>query len=273
MRLVATDLDRTLLNDEGRLSDKNLRALERLKQHDFTTIIATGRNIYSARKILDSNLNFDHLIFSSGSGVLDWRKDELIFNVSLTMSDSARAVDILLKHKADFMIHDEVPDNHHFLYYDHGYNNVDFRNRISLYEEFANEWDKSEIKFPVSQILAVIPQDEMQKFDLIREELSFVKVIRTTSPLDHSTIWLEIFPSHVSKGHTLSWLCNRLGIDQKNTFSLGNDYNDIDMLEWTNQGYLVANAPDDMKSNYPHTLSNEDDGFSVWVEQILKKEN
>jgi Cof subfamily protein (haloacid dehalogenase superfamily) len=273
MKLAATDLDRTLLDNAGNLSDRNLKALNKLKSKGFVTVIATGRNLYSARKVLEPDLPLDYLVFSSGCGVLDWDKDRIIYNRTLSEESVDRAVKILMKHKADFMIHKEIPHNHHFVFFQNGFYNADFQQRIKIYRDFTSEWNGEKINFNVSQILAVIPEKEMAKFNEIRHELEFVKVIRTTSPLDHETRWLEIFPPDVSKGHTLAWLSKELNIPAENTYSLGNDYNDIDMLEWTEVSYLVANAFEDLKLIFPHTLSNEENGFSVWAENIIKKGN
>ncbi|KQC11613.1 MAG: hypothetical protein APR54_10725 [Candidatus Cloacimonas sp. SDB] len=269
MKLVATDLDRTLLNDDNLLSDRNLKTLKLLRKNGLITVIVTGRNLYSAHKVLDSDLPVDYLIFSSGSGIVDWKSKEIIYKRSLNPAEVEESVKILMRHQADFMIHQEIPRNHLFVYYQNGFYNQDFLNRIKLYNDQAGNWNDAVLKKPASQILAVIPKAEMNKFFGLRQELDFVKVIRTTSPLDHKTLWLEIFPENVSKGHTLKWLSRKLNIPRKNTCSLGNDYNDIDLLEWTRVSYLVANAPEELKRSYPQTLSNNEDGFSEWVEKVV----
>jgi len=269
MKLVATDLDRTLLNDADLISDRNLRTLELLQKCGSIPVIVTGRNLFSAQKVLSPDLPIDYLIFSSGSGIVDWKSKEIIYKKSLHSLEVEKSVKILMQHQADFMIHLEIPQNHLFVYYQNGFYNQDFLNRIKLYKDQAKNWNEDVLKQPASQILAVIPEAEMDKFNRIKQELDFVKVIRTTSPLDHKTLWLEIFPENVSKGHTLKWLSRKLNIPRKNTCSLGNDYNDIDMLSWTRVSNLVANAPDELKMNYPQTLSNNEDGFSEWVQNVI----
>lgn len=271
MKIAATDLDRTLLHDNESLSEINLQALHDLKAAGFVNVVATGRNILSAHKVIAADLPVDYLIFSSGCGVIDWRTQKIIYERKLPQIEIKQTIAVLMLHKADFMIHQEIPDNHFFQYYQNGFANEDFHKRIELYEDFALPWD-GKIPESASQILAVIPVAELEKFDLIKQELNFVKVIRATSPLDHITVWLEIFPADVSKGHTLEWLSKKLKIPRKNTCSLGNDYNDIDMLNWTAHSYLVDNAPADLKVQFPKVKSNLENGFSHWAQHIIKLE-
>jgi len=267
--MVVTDLDRTLLNNDNVISDQNLDTLGKLKTKGFITAIATGRNLYSAYKVLQDDLSLDYLLFSSGCGIMHWQDKKIIQKRSLNKSEINKAVEVLIRHQADFMIHQQIPENHRFYYYSNGSSNSDFLNRIKLYNDFAEPLNNKLDLHTASQILAVIPLEERWRFENIKQELDFVKVIRATSPLDHKTLWLEIFPEMVSKGHALEWLCKELLINRENTFSLGNDYNDIDMLDWTEGSHVVSNAPDDLKEIYPVTASNEENGFSVWVENTI----
>ena len=73
---------------------------------------------------------------------------------------------------------------------------------------------------------------------------------------------MEIFPKTVSKGHGVDWLCKKLKINKSKTISIGNDYNDIDMLEYTAEKYVVSNAPEDLKEKFPVCKSNQESGFT-----------
>ena len=108
-----------------------------------------------------------------------------------------------------------------------------------------------------------------EQFEKIKSEIHFLQVIRATSPLDHKSIWLEIFPKGVSKGHAANRLCNFLQIKRHNTIGIGNDYNDIDLLDWTARSFAVANSPKELKQKYETVKSNEEDGFAEVAEKIL----
>ena len=268
IKALFTDLDRTLLKDNGMFSEANLKAMKDLSDNNVKLIIATGRNTLSAKKVLTKKHEFDFLMFSSGAGIINWQNSEIIYENNLNTRDTQRTIDILLNNDVDFMVHDVIPENHKFYYWIH-HSLPDFKRRIKLYEEFAQplELDRSPIK--ATQLLVVLKQEEEEKYELIKNELKFVKVIRATSPLDHKSIWLEIFPRNISKGQSAEWLCRNLEIEQEETVGIGNDFNDMDLLEMTYKSYVVANAPEALKQKYEIVSSNEEDGFTEVVNKIL----
>ena len=83
---------------------------------------------------------------------------------------------------------------------------------------------------------------------------------------------LQVFPQDISKGHSAEWLCNKLGIEKNKTVGIGNDFNDVDLLEKTHQSYVVANAPDELKQQFEVVASNENDGFAEVVQKIFSNE-
>ena len=268
IKIVFTDLDRTLLKDDNTLSAKNLAALHDLKEKGIVTVIATGRNILSAKRVLSDNIPFDYLMFSSGSGIMDWKSQKVIYENHLEAWEIVRTMSILLAYNIDFMIHEPIPDNHKFYYARKKLKNFDFEKRIILYKPYAVPLE--ELPQKASQFVAILPPQGNDKFEKIKKELDFLKVIRATSPLDHESIWLEVFPKGVSKGHSAQWLCEYLSVSQEETLSIGNDFNDIDLLNWTAQSYVVENAPKELKQKYQTTSSNEEDGFAEVVVCILK---
>ena len=271
IKAVFTDLDRTLLKNNGTFSETNLRAMKVLAENNIKLIIATGRNILSAKKVLTIEHCFDYLVFSSGAGIIHWQTKEIIYENHINKENTKKAIDILLKHDVDFMVHDIIPENHKFYYWIH-HLLPDFRRRIKLYNEFAKplELDHSPIK--ATQLLAVLKQNEEDKFERIKNELKFVKVIRATSPLDNRSIWLEVFPQNISKGHSAKWLCKELGIEKNETVGIGNDFNDVDLLEMTHESNVVANAPDELKQRFNVVGSNEKNGFAKVVKRIVSNE-
>ena len=94
-------------------------------------------------------------------------------------------------------------------------------------------------------------------------------MVRTTSPLDGESVWIEIFPNHVSKGTTAAWLAERLGIEPYDTAAVGNDYNDLDLLGWAHRSYVVENAPEDLSPGSMAVASNDESGVAMAVEHWL----
>jgi len=267
-KIVITDLDRTLLRDDNTLSKGNFKTLKKLQNKKIIVAVATGRNIFSAKRVLPDNLPIDFLIFSSGVGIIDWKTKNIINENHLIKEEVDKTLKIFLKYKVDFMVHEPVPENHRFQYKRVNKNNTDFERRIKLYKFFANPL--KQINQQASQFIAILKPGSDRKFEEIKNEINFLKVIRATSPLDHKSIWLEVFPNGVSKGHSAEWLCKKLGIEQTQTISIGNDYNDIELLEWTAQSYVVENSPEQLKKRFLITKSNEEDGFAEVVEKEFR---
>lgn len=260
--MVVTDLDGTLLDDAQQVSEMDWRTLERLERSGIVRVIATGRNYFSAKKVLTPNFPIDYLIFASGAGLIHWAEKELLFRHEIPAEQVIEISNYLIRNNIDFMIHKPLPDSHHFLYHYSGAHNPDFTQRVELYSEYAAPLNSHLAKFgPASQFITIIPK-EIHLLDQMKKDLVDFKVIRATSPLDRKTMWVEIFPATVSKARAAQWLCRRLQIRKNHVLAVGNDYNDLDLLCWAEHSYLVANAPDDIKDRFKLTASNGESGFS-----------
>jgi hydroxymethylpyrimidine pyrophosphatase-like HAD family hydrolase len=110
-------------------------------------------------------------------------------------------------------------------------------------------------------LLAVIPPD-LERMEVLRRALSGLQVIRTTSPVDGRSIWVEFFPQGVSKASGCAWLADRLGLGQADVYALGNDYNDLHMLEWAGHAAVVANAASDLREQFAVVSSHDEDGLT-----------
>lgn len=267
VKIVFTDLDGTLLDSRGIVSRENLACLHRLGAGNIQRVIATGRSQYSFKKVITQPFPADYLIFSSGAGIISLPDGQLLRSSGLSTSDISAITDHLGEHRADFMVHHPVPDNHRFVYCGNPAANVDFSKRIELYRSFADEYGIS-APFPATaaQIIAIL-SDNTEHFSLIKAGLEDYQVTRTTSPLDHHSIWMEILPRDTHKGSAAAWLCNHLGIDRAESLGIGNDYNDLDLLDFTRHSYLLGNSPAELHDRYRLEHSNDENGFSRAVEK------
>ena len=99
----------------------------------------------------------------------------------------------------------------------------------------------------------------------MREALPGLSVIQTTSPLDHTSTWIELFHPDVSKSSTAAWLAAELNVDPMDTMAIGNDYNDQDLLAWAADSFVVENAPSDLRARFQTVASNNDCGVAEAV--------
>jgi len=267
--MVVTDLDGTLLNDDQQAQQKDLYTLNKLGDQNILRVVATGRNLYSALNQLERNFPIDYLIFSSGAGILEWKTQRLIHSEYLPGHQVEAIARKLIDYDIDFMIHEVIPENHKFVYHRGHQHNPDFERRYRLYEKFAEPLDPATENYQHACQILAIPGERTELHEQLIREIPGAKVIRTTSPLDGISMWIEIFPAGVSKGHGVEWLCRHTHTDPAKTLGIGNDYNDLDLLKFTQNSFVVENAPDDLKNLYPSCDSNQHCGFTDAVKRIM----
>lgn len=267
-RALALDFDGTIAM-EGRIRPWAEELLEGAVPEDTLRLIVTGRSFMSLAAAWTRPWPIDLLIYSSGAGIYSCADKEILYQRNLSGDDTREAVRLLLKRKVDFMIHDPIPDNHRFRYH-HEKGHPDFLKRIRHYLPFARPFDPGDESPDAScQLLAVGDRDDL--YPGLYQELrnAGFGVIHTTSPLDGESIWMEIFPKDVSKGQTLALLCDQLKIPDSRVFALGNDYNDYSMLRWAGNAFLVKEAPEELKREFPVAGSMADEGVPKRLKEWL----
>ena len=271
--LVVTDLDGTLLDSASRLGGAHRRALEALGRNGTVRTVATGRSLYSARTVMPADFPIDYLVFSSGIGVMSWVGRRLLRPRSMARSVVSDLVARLRALSLDFMVHHAAPDTHCFHFFRASCGNTDFERRIERYARFSQRLcggDGLPGEVEVSQLLVVEPPGTASHLDLLAREFGDVHVVRTTSPLDHASTWIELLPKGASKSRAADWIRTRHGIDRARTIAVGNDYNDLDMLEWADRACVVSNAPGSMRARFEVVRSNDEGGFTDAVRPLLR---
>jgi len=270
IKLVVSDLDGTLLNSFGKVSQEDIETLFELGRQGVVRAIATGRSPYSFDKVIPADFPIDYLIFSSGAGTLEWKKRKIHYTTELLPDEVQGVADILIQNEVDFMVHEPIPANHRFLYHQASTNNSDFIRRIEIYHQYCQPYIPG-IAYGSSatQILAVLPKN-VELFEKLKSLFPAMKVIRATSPLDGHSIWMEIFRKDVSKAHGVGYLCGLLKIQNNQVLTIGNDFNDLDMLSNFEVSFVVSNAPEELKEQFPSVKSNNESGFSDAVRRMFK---
>lgn len=276
--LFVTDLDGTLLRDDKTISQEDMEALGYLKAKGVVTAIATGRSLYSLQKVMApmgflsaGTLPFDYIIFSTGAGIMTYPGCRILKKLSLGSDDVVDICDCFDRMKLDYMVHCPIPDTNKFVYKSHGDDNPDFFARIQIYMAYARQFTGRLIGFgPATQILSVVPGGKPRAFmEVLANDLKKFSMIQTTSPLDKKSLWIEVFHKKASKSQAVCWLSERLGILREKVAAVGNDYNDEDLLEWSGTGYVVENAPPDLKNDFIPLPSNNHNAVSEAVENFL----
>ena len=263
-RAVVTDFDGTLYHREWGVTPEDRETLLDLGNQGILRCIATGRSHYALMRAISPDFPIDYLIFSSGAGIMDFRTGDIVWSTSLSRGETGELASLFIALGYDFMIHLPIPENHRFRYHDSGRDNPDFLRRLSLYADCAVALDPS---LPVpydgeaAQFLIVEPSDARVHADLV-SRLGNYTVIRTTSPLDKTSVWVEVFPRTVSKSQCAERLMRRIGMNggALPVLALGNDWNDEDLLDWAGTSYIAPGAPEELAARFP-TIPGGPAGF------------
>ncbi len=269
-KLFVTDLDGTLFNDGRTISDRDRRTLEELRKKGVATAIATGRSLWSLVRALAhigmdlESIPVDYLVFATGAGTMALPGRRLLEQHDIPEPEVAQLCAYFSGQEMDFMVHRAIPDTHYFLYKQHGRDNPDFWDRVALYREFATPLDDhGALSGAATEVLAVLPgEPDRSCLEQIKIDLCGFSVIHATSPVDHASLWVEVFHPKVSKGRAVQRLACRLGISREHVIAVGNDYNDQDLLSWAGKGFITANGAGDLLDRFENTASNNDSGVS-----------
>jgi hydroxymethylpyrimidine pyrophosphatase-like HAD family hydrolase len=262
LHMLVCDLDGTLLMHGRPFDPDDVRKLQALGAEGVVRVIATGRALATAKKVVPAAFPIDYLIFSSGAGILDWRSQSLLVAHALNPDETRQAVDVLLAHQLDFMLHAPIPDQHIFYFHRTGKPNADFARRLARHAADGRVFDIGVARRRASQLLAISPHgDPIEPYESIRAALSRLSVIRATSPLDGHSMWIEVFAPTVSKSQAAAWIARAHGLAAAHVWAIGNDYNDWDLLRWAGRAAVLQDAPESLRAEFSPVTS-----LAAWLD-------
>ncbi|MCW8382070.1 HAD family hydrolase [Streptomyces justiciae] len=259
-RLIATDLDGTLLRSDESVSDRTRAALAAATAAGAAHIVVTGRAVPWTRHILD-DLGYEGLaVCGQGAQVYDAGAHRLLTSVTL---DRQLAGVALAKIEA------EVGP----LYLAASRDGLD--GEVLVGQGYALTGDLPATPFTDSADLWTAPLNKIyiQHPELSDDELAeaarqaaggFVNVAMAGAGI------VELLPLGLSKATGLSLAARRLGLKAADTIAFGDMPNDIPMFGWAARGVAMANAHEELKAVADEvTSSNEEDGIAVVLERLL----
>ncbi len=246
--LLATDLDGTILAHKGQFHTKDLEVLRQLGEEGVVRVVATGRTLQSALSVLAPDFPIDYLVFSSGAGVYCWKEKRLLITKHLGYEKTKELVEVFQQYHVEYTLHHPIPENHLFFHPEGDDPHPDFERYLEFNKGHAELINGRVPQLDYTQTLAFMP--DMLVFKAIEQQVAGVKVVRATSPIDGVSIWMECFHQEVSKAKGILEVCKLEGVNEKDVTVVGNDYNDLDMLDTFTQAFVVDNAPGELKDQF-----------------------
>ncbi len=268
-KLLALDLDGTLLNDNGEISSENLSSIEKAGTTGTKVIITTGRSYPSAKKFIYQVNSPDPAITYTGAVIQSHEKiirrvtidNELIGSLLKTLKDAGYSPIIYLTDDNKyFETLGQFKDG--FLQFSAGTES----NLIKINNLNERSWEVV-IRISVAAGEADIPI----LHSAIRKKYGrAIKTVDTYFPCWNFYLF-EILDKSCSKSMALDFICSMYGIDSSEVITVGDNNNDLDMIRWAGLGAVMKNGLADVLSeaDYITEKNNNENGVSEVIEKFL----
>lgn len=266
-KILFTDLDGTLLNDEKNISYENKQAINKALDQDHKVVITTGRPLPSVLLLLqDLGLTSDgcYAITYNGGLIYDCGKEKAIFKTKLPL---------------DYMQHIfEMAKEHGIHYHTYSAQNViadkvtneleKYCNSIKIPYQIVDNICTSNLIDPVKAIL--VDFEGKERLSKIKKELEPWCIDKVNCYFSSPQL-LEFGSLEATKGKALAFLSNYLNVPIENTIAAGDEENDISMIRAAGVGAVMANASEEIKKygNYITTHNNNNHGIAEIIEHFM----
>lgn len=270
IRLIALDLDGTLLTSEKKISLANKKALEECLERNIQVVIATGRTGAGIPDEVKSIRGIRYIIGANGAVVEDIRTGLVLKKQSIPKADALKILDIVKTHP---LIYDAHID---------GLGKIDKRFLENLEEYVPEEEVRNLVRRTRSEITDLrsyidkgrsdvdkinLTFKERATRELVRQRLNDMSSIVITSSFSNN---LELNHRSATKGNGLLFLTSHLGLTPLETMAFGDAENDLTMLKQAGIGVAMGNALASVKAVADYvTVTNDEDGVATAISKLL----
>lgn len=279
IRLLALDIDGTLLDSHGEIPKANVEAVARAMDAGVKVALATGRRYDFARPVFDQLRPGPlHLILSNGA-VVKTRAGDTELRHLLPCKVARDVLARVPEHRASAAVVFDRPREGQIVYetieWDHPRHHKFFSaNRPFLSEAAPLEACLTEDPIQVMFTGGCVEMREVYlrlRGDATASDLRFEVALTEYLHRDFSLV--DVVRDGCSKGAALRELAERHGIAPHEVMAIGDNHNDLSMLEYAGTPVLMANASDELKARgWTETSSNDQSGVAAAIETfVLRK--
>lgn len=274
IRLVALDIDGTLLNSQGRLSEANKRAVDEAVERGVLVALVTGRRFSMAQRIA---LLFDHdltVISNNGAIIKTSRSQQLSYRNPLPLASTLLALRATRAFRSSCVAHAEEDESGQLVC-----EQIDPTNRPLLWylnksKEVVRQVESLESFLTVDPIQLMFggPIARMDGVLEAVEPLAQNGVVRVdkTEYLHHDVSIVDVLSPSCSKAAALEFLLLQDGWTRDELMAIGDNHNDHDMLELSAVAVVMGQSVAELKTRRRHvTASNDDDGVAQAIQKFV----
>ena len=265
-KIVASDLDGTLLNKEQLVSEENLRAIAQMKRLGVEFVPTTGRGMNEIDLSLINSTDIRYIITSNGAVVFDKEIGKPTLTRYIPRDVVRLTLETLRPYNVFIVVHEGGKT-----YFDKDKYNTEFLNLcgvdpyygyiIGKYAEGVEDFENF-----------LLSSDEMELICLffeLDEGVRYSKQIfedsRKLCAAAPSKNYLEVYSCDAGKGKTLAAFAEKLGVDIEDVIAVGDSNNDYTMIERAGLGLAVANACDALKEIADQTICYNSEHIAEYV--------
>ena len=258
-KIVASDLDGTLLDSHGKITAENLAAISELSEKGIHFVPATGRSFVEIPDMIKSIPEIRYFIHSSGAVVYDKLTDERISfcfpkELSAGLLNFLFGVDchLTIRHLGKMYADKEKMNEESFAYHKMWEPHAALLRSVgepveSFKERFTSVGDV--------EMISVFIRDE-RVLEEVRARLSQFSDVNVASACPHN---IELTYAKAGKGNALVALAEKLGFSVEQTIAVGDSENDMPMIQAAGLGLAMSNATDELKSQADETICSNDE--------------
>lgn len=267
-KLLALDMDGTLLNSQKKISSRTKSAINNLIQRGIHVVIGTGRDLAEVSDYRNDFKGMNYAVLMSGGLIFDFSNDKPVKVHGLDEETIFKLIDFGLE--VDAMIHLHTVRQSIA-------REVDIQNMaafgMGVYQEMFN---RICVRYANAKDFVRSHSGEVVKVNLYhRNKNSRDKNFARIQPLNLSISFAEAFnlemsPANITKGSGLRELCELLNIDLAETVAVGDAPNDKEILQIAGVGVAMGNSSAEIKKIADFiTLDNDNDGVAVAIDKFF----
>ena len=287
-KLVAIDLDGTLLNSYGVISEKNKIAINQAIQKGIEVVLTSGRGSMSVRN-LATEIGADHyIICGNGATIYDLQNQRLMYNRFLSQKKILQLIQICEENSIYYSVYtqDSIITkslNYNVLFYhqENASKPDEKRTNIhivqNIYEYIANRAENDYLKVTICDNNNIVFNSIIKKLRMVKDvdvldvgHMSRKLIKSGTEVYAIEYFYTEVSSQNVDKWTAISYLINQLGIKQEEVIAIGDNMNDKTMIENAGLGVAMENAAPYIKEIAKAiTDNNNEDGVAKVIEQYV----
>lgn len=266
--LYISDLDGTLLNNEVKLSDFTIKAINSLMDKGMIFSFATARSQYTGTKVSRGIVPKVPIVIYNGTFIYDVASGKRIVSNTYSKEEAKEILDSLLENNIYPMVHAFSGEREKYLFNESNMSRgmADFQSKREL-DERRTPVDVYDLEgYEVFYFTCI---DEEEKLLPIYEKFKEKYQCLYTKDIYSGDYWLEILPNNATKAKAVHELKKLLNCTKVICF--GDGTNDIEMFKYADEAYAVSNAHPELKQHATAIIdSNENDGVARWLIENYK---